>query len=169
MRFQLPPLVEKIYHERKDRLLFAAVAGALLLLVLISWQNSSEKTQTPEAPVAVDTEIPEGFELVGIELENHEALDSIVGTFAVVNLYQSSILGEKRGQLIGKNLRLLRAPLNPQKFAILVPTADAANFMKVSKFFASIQNRNRLSPTEMASPKTPRQRRTIEYYKGGTE
>lgn len=153
--------LRQIYSRKADRLIFATLFIGIAFLVLQS--ISSTTPVVPPPSVEADTVIPAGFSLVPIELENHEALDSLIGIHAIVNLYQSSSLGDQRGRLIGRNLRLLRAPLNPQKFAVLVPSAEVGLFMSGGRFFASIQNRNQTFATEMEQA---RSRKAIEYYSG---
>src|SRR5690606_30390865 len=109
---------------------------------------------------------PRGFSLVPIELENQEALNSLIGPRAVVNLYKNSPLGDQRGRLIGRNLRLLRAPLNPDKFAVLVPVEEVPLFMTQAKYYATLQNRTQPQDMAIENPRPPLSRPGLEFYKG---
>src|ERR1035437_10610139 len=84
---------------------------ALGLVFSFSSAPPQEGSKNPRAQV--DTYIPKGFVLVPIEVQNYEALDSILGQFGVVDLFQS-LSPENPGQhLIARNVRILRAPQNP--------------------------------------------------------
>lgn len=156
-------ILKKIYSEKKDKILFAA----LFVLILSALAVPGSKTESAQAAMPeADTVIPFGFVLVPIELENQRQLDSIIGSFAIVNLYKGSQLTDQKGKLIGRNLRLMRAPLNPEQFAVLVPENDVAQFATpAAKFYAVIQNR-RVQERASVTPEMKNQKQ-VEYFSGG--
>lgn len=139
------------------QVLYSAVVLAILPLLYMAWQPSGP------APVAgageVDTHIPKGFVLIPIEVQNYEALDSLLGRFAVVDLYQ----GEGSPQtLTARNVRLLRAPHNPSHFAVLVPENQAQSVLRHGGVFTVIVKRAGETGTEFVEEET-RTKRSITY------
>jgi len=89
----------------------------------------------------VDTVIPKGFVLVPIELANAEALQSMIHGKAVVDLYLPGKSHGSRGHPIGKHLKLIQAPLNPEKYAVLIHETDSPDLMNYEgPFVAVVQN-----------------------------
>lgn len=93
-------------------------------------------------PKSVDTFIPRGFVLVPLEISNAESLASLVGDLGgVVDLYLASAEGRPGGLKVGAKLKLLRAPLNPQQYAVLVPDSESTKLLSYSgPFIAVVQN-----------------------------
>lgn len=158
--------LKKIYSDKKDKILFAILF--LLILSAIALPSSrSQSTETALEP-ETDTTIPQGFVLVPIELENQRSLDSIIGSHAVVNLYKGSQLTDQKGKLVGRHLRLLRAPLNPEQFAVLVPESEVAQFATpAAKFYAVLQNRRALEGATVT--RDAKAKRQVEYFQGGSK
>ncbi len=162
MTFQV---LRKIYSDKKDKILFGILFALVLSAVVLPF-SKSETIAVAALPEA-DTIIPRGFVLVPIELENQRSLDSIVGAYAIVNLYMGSQLSDQKGKLVGRHLRLLRAPLNPEQFAVLVPEDDVAQFATpAAKFYAVVENRRVQDPASV--PSQGRARRQVEYFQGGS-
>lgn len=159
--------LRKIYADKKDKILF----GALLFLGICALFVPTFKGGTPakaaESPFEADTVIPHGFVLVPIELENQRSLDSIVGAYAIVNLYRGSQLSEAKGKLVGRHLRLMRAPMNPDQFAVLVPEEDVSQFaIPTARFYAVVENRHIQERASVTRQSKARSR--VEYFSGGS-
>ena len=132
----------------------------MLGIVVIVQSTESQKTATEETvEESADTYIPDGFVLVPIELQNAESLSSLIGSYALVDLFRGP-----NSQRVGKRLKLLRAPLNPNQFAVLVPEGEvAAVLAQQGPLWAAIQNPQQRKSTEISS----RQKKSrIEYFKG---
>ena len=115
-----------------------------------------------------DTHIPKGFVLVPIEARNYEALDSILGRFGTVDLYQGDAANGVKQRLVARNVRILRAPQNPSHFAVLIPEREAERVLAESGPFTVTVKRPGSDGTEFVN--TPpeasaRRRRTITYDK----
>lgn len=157
--------LKKIYSQKKDKILFAVLL--LLIVSAMALPMSKSETTAHAAPPEADTLIPNGFVLVPIELENQRSLDSIVGSHAIVNLYKGSQLTDQKGKLVARHLRLLRAPLNPEQFAVLVPENDVAQFATpAAKFYAVVENRRRQEAATVSD--SVRVKRQVEYFQGGS-
>jgi hypothetical protein len=114
---------------------------------LPSANSDDTSKKAPKEGFDVDTMIPAGFLLIPLELSNAEALASLSGQFSIVDLYASSEKG-KRGLKVAAAVKLLRAPLNPQQFAVLIKEAESSNILgREGPFFAALKN-----PHEVTKP-----------------
>jgi hypothetical protein len=80
--------------------------------------------------------------LVPVELANAESLSSLVGDMGgVVDLYLATAENKKGGLKVGSRLKLLRAPLNPNQYAVLVQENDSSRLLSYAgPFIAVVQN-----------------------------
>ncbi len=119
-------------------------AGILGLLFLALWQNrkiSGQTLKTQEEAPSVDTYIPAGFVLIPIEIENVESLDSILGSQGVVDLFLPQSAFGQKAKWVARRIKILRAPLNPQRFAVLAKESQAEEILKAQgPFYVSVQN-----------------------------
>ncbi|MCC2677546.1 MAG: hypothetical protein K0R29_122 [Pseudobdellovibrio sp.] len=128
----------------QNKILCASFGVFLILYYFVnqdhtSGDNPKKAEATAEAPSA-DTYIPPGHVLVPVQIENSEALSAVMGPFAVVDLY-SDVGGHS--SLIAEKVKLIRAPLNPRQFAVLVNETLSSQIMQVKVPFAVVlQNRN---------------------------
>ena len=159
----------------------------------LSLQNSSKTKQTPTEPVYADTLIPKGQVLIPIDLANIETLAALINGYAVIDLYGGSTEQSKATQ-IATRVKILRAPLNPKQYALLVPEEMSRALMQFTPpFWGVLLNHSqqeppkltavsqqpttgtdRQSPTTVSvspTPPTPRAVRSpivkVEYYQGG--
>lgn len=94
------------------------------------------------APESVDTFIPRGFTLIPLEIANADALGSIIGNMGgVVDLYLAPSELRKGGIRVASRIKLLRAPRNPEQFAVLVKETEGQRILQQSgPFIAVVQN-----------------------------
>lgn len=114
--------LEKTKIVLKDHQILIALlvlSGLTALIVEVQSLKPTTGTRREESPA---THIPDGFVLVPIEIQNPEALDSILGNYGVVDLFAPHADGTKR---IARRIKILRAPLNPSHFAVLAPEDEA--------------------------------------------
>lgn len=111
---------------------------------------------------SADTYIPYGYVLIPLEIQNAESLTNIVGDLGgVVDLYTVSSEFQKSLKIAHK-VKLLRAPLNPQQFAVLVKESESSQILShAGPFTAVIQN-----PDEKTHGVTKRSTRTQIHYLG---
>ena len=117
-----------------DRRLLWGAAGLSLIpltFALLSGQakEPSSDDKVEQQRISLDTNIPRGFVLVPIEVQNYEALNSILGHYGVVDLFHGQ-------RLKAKNVKILRAPHNPSQFAILVAENQVGNILQDGSAFA---------------------------------
>ena len=146
--------------EPKNRTLLIAIAAMLAIIAVVQTQTSN-RSITDEHPDSADTYIPAGFVLVPIELQNSESLSSLIGSYGVVDLFVGG-QGAKH-QRVGQRLKLLRAPLNPQQFAVLVPEAQVNRLLAATgPYWAVLQNPAEKRSGEISEKKKSR----VEYFQG---
>ena len=131
--------------------IFAVLAAGLISLLF------DRKDETPSRVIAesadtASTLIPAGFVLVPIEVSNYESLDSILGKFGVVDLYRASSDSKSKPVKVAERVKILRAPLNPSHFAVLVPDSESARLVAdAGAYTVVVQNPNR-SGTRFVEP-----------------
>jgi len=124
----------------QNKILCVSFGIFLILYYFVNRDQSSPVSQKKEEPATADTYIPPGHVLVPVQIENSEALSAVMGPFAVVDLY-SDIGGHS--SLIAEKVKLIRAPLNPRQFAVLVSESLSSQIMQVKiPFSVVLQNRN---------------------------
>jgi hypothetical protein len=108
--------------------------GSSLLLLNHSKQKNieSKNPETSEQPLGVDTMIPLNHVLVPIDVENANALEGILGEFGVVDIYVSQHESGKKRKKIIEAVKLIRAPLNPNQFAVLIHESQMQGFIASS-------------------------------------
>jgi hypothetical protein len=115
---------------------FAILGGLTLFL-----DQPSSKNSKPLDPTSVDTFIPEGMTLIPIDIQNIEALKNILGDFGVIDLYMPSYEDNKAPKKIASGIKIMRAPLNPDVFAVLVREENAARIAQhPGSFFVTVLN-----------------------------
>ena len=128
----------KLFKQlNKDwQILLLAGAVSFSFVGVINWSSKSESTPRE----SVDTLIPAGYILVPIEVQNYESLDSLLGQYGIVDLFKGD---GKDGKLVARNIRILRAPLNPSHFAVLAPEAEASAILaQAGNFYVAIKSPN---------------------------
>lgn len=153
---------EKLLNKNSFILLAFVCLGIVAYLFGDKAEADLPTRQLPEAVPSVDTFIPKGFVLVPIEVSNAESLTSLVGEVGgVVDLYLPSNENQKGGLKVGAKLKLLRAPLNPQQYAVLVKENESSRILSFAgPFIAVVQN-----PDETGTQitQTAKRRFKIEY------
>ncbi len=142
---------------------FIVIILFLLLGVICFLVDSKEEQKNTfdqeESPTFADTYIPSGYVLVPIELANTDSLASILGNYGVVDLF-SQLAQNKNSKPLAQKVKIIRAPLDPNQFAVLVPQDEAASIVqhngplvavlqnrnqKGTEFYKKIKNRSRIS------------------------
>ncbi|WP_246845721.1 hypothetical protein [Bdellovibrio sp. ZAP7] len=141
--FQTINLVNKIKELKFEHKL---LLGGFIVSGAITFLNSKPTTPAPAAtetaPESLDTFIPQGLTLIPLEIANSEALSSIVGHMGgVVDLYLAPTDARKGGIRVASRVKLVRAPRNPDQFAILVKETEGQRILQQSgPFIAVVQN-----------------------------
>lgn len=124
---------------------FGFTAFFLIILVFYACKKETRNDLSSSAPIesseGIDLLIPAGQSLVPIEVANYETLDSLLGSFGVVDLFFVDAMKPETGKKIASMVKILRAPKNPSHFAVLVPAAQAQKILQFKgPFVVSVQN-----------------------------
>jgi hypothetical protein len=123
----------------QHRVLISIIVFSGLLALMAELRSDPSDKSVPAAEAA--TLIPPGFVLVPIDVQNPEALDSILGQYGVVDLFSQSTDGRAAAIKVAEKIKILRAPLNPNHFAVLAPENEAPTLVRhPGPFYVVIQN-----------------------------
>lgn len=126
-------LIKRKIMWDKHKLLYCSLVF-MLVVIFLSWLSEKKQNNEINKIETADTVIPFGHVLVPIDIINSEALGSMVGGYAIVDLFS-------QGKKVGKKLKILRAPLNPEKYAVLIREEESSLLMQAQgPFFAVIQS-----------------------------
>ncbi len=163
--------IKILLQDRTNKFILAALGISALFLIFVGTtsQATDKNPQEHEEAYSADTVIPKGFVLVPIEIQNIDSLAALIGSYGVIDLFTTPHPGQKSGLRVGRRLKLLRAPLNPQQFAVLVPENEASLILQASgPFLAVIQNPADHGQSEYYDHKARSEKvESVEYFKGG--
>ena len=164
-------MLQNLRLTNQNKILLISIIIFVLLYFILNAKNKAAPPLAEKKPLYADTLIPKGQVLVPLELANITALSGLIDQYGIIDLYAGA---ENHGRLIASRVKILKAPLNPNQYAVMVTEALSQEIMKSKgPFWAVVQNRN--TATEMATPeveiknamnktKTPKQNIEIEYY-----
>lgn len=138
---ELAKKLTTIIHDKENRP--KLLLGAFLILGLISLLLPTDKPQKESIPSekveSVDTFIPAGHVLVPIELANASSLGSLLSeTGGIVDLY---LPNGKTSLKVASKLKILKAPYNPDLYAVLVREQESGKILSYAgPFVAVVQN-----------------------------
>ncbi len=148
----------------KNKPLMIAFSLFVIAFIAINF-GAAEKNAPAKEKIYADTMIPKGYVLVPVELVNVDTISALIDQFGVIDLYAGSPTARGSRKIAAK-VKILRAPLNPQQYAVLVPENLSNEIMRaVGPFYAVVQNRQMQFEEK---PSTPAKAVLIEYYKGGS-
>ncbi len=151
--------MDQIVEKLKSKInLLAIIAFSLSAITVIVLSSKKPIPKTNEPVRSADTYIPDGFVLVPIEILNSKSLDSIIGQYGVVDLYLPSANPKEKPIKVAKRLKLLRAPLNPDVFAVLAPEDRAPKLVSIDRPFIAMVQNPRASGTKIEKIKKRRKR-----------
>lgn len=155
----------KFKQQLKNNLHLVIAFTILISVALVSAYTRDNQESPLERPVEVDTIIPKGYVLVPLELENREAIGSVIQNFGIIDLFSGNPDGG-RARKIASRIKIIRAPYNPNLFAALVKEELSERIMKeVGPFFAAIQNKTELEGENEVESIRPKRSISIEYQK----
>lgn len=114
---------------------------ALTICYFVFSPKKDSMAVTKKDPIYADTMIPKGFVLIPIELANADSVAALMDQYGVVDLYSGS-MAARGSRKIATKVKILRAPLNPNQYAVLVPDQLSNVIMSTAgPFWAVVQNR----------------------------
>ena len=125
----IQPTLSLINSYKKYFVVFSVLA---LFSLFFSWIHiTSNKEKQVDLVFQVSDNIPLGFVMVPIELENHEAVSDLISSYGVVDLYdKSSSIPHKFAEAV----RAVR--LQTGRFSVLIPENQVSLFLKSSLLFS---------------------------------
>lgn len=175
-------MFQNLQLSLQNKILLVSFAIFIILYFILHAKNKEAPAATENKPLYADTLIPKGQVLVPIELANIESLTGLIDQFGIIDLYGGA---EKDSTLLASRVKILKAPLNPNRYAVMVSENLSREIMKhKGPFWAVLQNR--LAQSEPPKPKeTPPSRPEaplpvskpnfqsgnieIEYYQGDNQ
>lgn len=154
------------YKQHLKNNLYLVIAFTILIAVSLVSAYSRDNQESPLVrPAEVDTIIPKGYVLVPLELENKDAISSVIQSFGIIDLFSGNP-ENGRARKIANRIKLIRAPYNPNLFAALVKESLSERIMQESgPFFAVIQNKTELEGENEVESIKPKKSISIEYQK----
>lgn len=153
------------WSEPFSRNLLFSLTFMFLIIIIVSFLKQQKSTEiiSEKDPTTADTYIPSGFVLIPIELVNYDSIMGLIGEYGLVDLFTSKGTFQKGGEKVGSRLKLIRAPLNPQQFAVLVPDSETSKILQSEgPFFATVLNPKFEQKSELHTRK--QKRNLIEYF-----
>lgn len=136
----------RLWGTRIENLILGVLVVGLLWTLFAHFRTpaiAAAPVSRDEEILEIDQYVPDGYVLFPLEFENQAALDPLISDFAVVNIYRTSIDGPGRGKLVAKNVKIMRAPQNPQMLAALIPETQVSGMMSDhSGFYGVLQKKN---------------------------
>ncbi|MEC9282258.1 MAG: hypothetical protein VX642_06070 [Bdellovibrionota bacterium] len=132
-------------HDRIRLIFFSALIFVCLVVGFFQYQDSQDKSQQKGSVtrplLSYDTLIPSGYNLVPIEIANAENIQALIEDSAVVDLFIGGTEKNPRSKKVANQVRLLRAPKNPNLFAILCKRSMTESIMNhTGPFWVSVLN-----------------------------
>lgn len=150
-------------HRGATQLAVGFLASLVVVLIMSQCDSTKPGDRSP-GPVSMDTEIPEGFVLVPIEVQNFAALDSVLGQFGAVDLYPGNGESQQKSRPIVRGIKIFRSPMNPQNFAVLAPEEKAPSIVAANgPYYVVVQNPTR-SGMNFEKPVIRKQRVIVESF-----
>lgn len=166
-------MLEKLQLRMQNKILIFSFAVFILLYLIINSKMKENKIRVENKPVYADTLIPQGHVLVPLEIANIQAVAGLIDQYGIIDLYAGS---ENNSILLAARVKILKAPLNPNQYAVMVEEALSKDIMKhKGPFWAVIQNRFNQTEQSLAQsdPKNQNRQRKkvntpieVEYYSG---
>jgi hypothetical protein len=154
-------MIPKINLNKQNKILVISFLIFLAFSLVFSISHKENQTKAVDQ-VYADTFIPKGYVLIPVDLANFDTVSALINQFGVIDLFAGS--PQSAGSIkIASRVKILRAPLNPNLFAVLVSESLSIDIMKrTGPFWAVVQN-NLATEVKKENQKTVQ----IEYYKGG--
>ncbi len=135
-------MIKEFFSKINDTQQIIICLSITAIIAIIVWRIDSSNPVTQTKPTFnLHTEIPRGYNLYALEVDNFEAINSIVGDYALVNLYQ--VHENKRSKLALQKVKLIRSPKDPRHFAVLATNDELEKLTSYpGPFKVALQNPN---------------------------
>ena len=126
-------------NYKQPAIVFLSLTGCSLFFVFLHGFNNNKEEISARGPAdQISDEIPSGFVMIPIELENHKSVSSLIHTHGVVDLYKL-LDGSRKIHKMAEAVRVVR--LETDHFSALIPDEQAVPFIRYSSgFYAVVRN-----------------------------
>lgn len=123
----------------ENKIIFVALVTLVTVNIFVGLNE--KKPAENRQPLQADTIIPAGHVLMPLTLMNIESIKGLIKDFGIIDLYVATTPNSS-GKKLASRIKILRAPLNENEFAVLVPEELSELIMKTSGYFTGVvQNR----------------------------
>lgn len=135
--------LNELYYLHPQAVQFSSLL-LLVLLTLFLFETLTPAQKQIEAPAGVEeatTYIPKNHTLIPLKFVNQKSLSSMIESFGWIDLYalDKDHQDLKFKFIIVKKIRILRAPLDPDQFGIIVPESYVEFILRSGpKYFATL-------------------------------
>jgi|GEM_PF-4579727 len=131
-------MLRNLQLTHQNKILLISVVVFVLLYLILNAKNAAVPPAAEKKPLYADTLIPAGQVLVPLELANIATIASLINQYGIIDLYAGS---ENSTVLIASRIKILKAPLNPNQYAIMVSESLSEEIMKSKgPFWGVVQN-----------------------------
>lgn len=128
------------FFDFKTKVALGLFVLTILTLLFMNFKNPAPNLTEPDVAESTDTIIPKGFVLVPLEIANAQTLAQLISEFGLVDLY-SITKDATKGRKVATKVKLIRAPMDPTQFAVLLPENLSSDFLtEPGPFIATIFN-----------------------------
>ncbi len=144
---------ENLLKDKKIILGFLIVLSLIVIAKTI-WLNQPAEVKTVAEEIQVDTLIPLGFVLVPIQIQNFDAASALLGSAGIVDLWSFDPVTHRKSKRIASRIKIIRAPLNPQMYAVLVHENESEKILTYGDtFMVTVQSERSNSPEILSEKK----------------
>lgn len=138
----------------------------LLLETLRSQANKNSSSPEQVEPYNIDTVIPAGHVLVPLQIQNAENINALLGQMGVVDLWTYDFESRKKSKKIANQVKLIRAPLDPSVFAVMVRDEESKEILEYGdQFYVTVHRPD--SKKRSSQKRSRKQKFEIETFSQG--
>ena len=155
----------KNYTQEQVKMATGLTLSFLATLCIYSCKSSDPKTASvpEELEVNLSLMIPENHLLYSFEASNFDNIEPLLEAFNMVQVYNPL-----NGQLLAKNIKLLRAPKDPSQLAFVIPVNIANKLAPFGlEFKIAVQKNTKSAPVWALKTKKSKTGSASELYTFG--
>lgn len=135
--------LNELYHlyPQGVQLISLLLVAVVTLLLFEAITSDKEPMDVPTGAQEATTYIPKNHTLIPLRFINQKSLSSMIENFGWIDLYsiETNHQGTQFKSRIVKKIRILRAPLDPDQFGIIVPESYVELILRSGpKYFATL-------------------------------
>lgn len=144
--------------ENKKMILFLFFVFLGIILFFQSCETTQKSLPQKNEPLNIDTVIPAGKVLIPIQIQNLENVSALIGQMGVVDLWTYHQDSLKKSKKIASQIKMIRAPLDPNVFAVLVDDEESREILEYGdQFYVTVHHpkskKNRVLKKKLATEK----------------